>query len=220
MLTLRKHNFYYLLAGLLFLLVALPLIRDLTGPHYSFVTELSFSVFFIISIWSLPGTKGWFLSGIVLMILGISSNFLAIAGAGYFFNYLFLISYIIFLLSIISLAIRQVVSSGPINTNRVIGAICIYLLLGLIWALFYLFLNMTIPGSFSTQIDGAPFQQVHHFMYYSFVTLTTLGYGDILPIRETARALSTIETIFGQFYIAILVGGVVATFIARKNQLQ
>jgi voltage-gated potassium channel len=217
MLTLKKHNFYYLLAGLLFLLVALPLIRDLTGSDYTFVTELGFSVFLIIGIWSLPGTKSWFLSGIVLVILGIGSNFLAIAGAGHFFSYLSLISYIIFLLLTISLAIRQVVSSGPINTNRVIGAICIYLLLGLIWSLFYVFLNMAIPGSFSAQIGGAPFQQVHHFMYYSFVTLTTLGYGDILPVRETARAFSTIETIFGQFYMAILVGGVVATFIARKN---
>jgi voltage-gated potassium channel len=217
MLTLKKHNFYYLLAGLLFLLVGLPLIRDLTGSDYIHVTELGFSVFLIIGIWSLPGTKSWFWSGIVLVTLGISSNFLAIAGAGHFFSYLSLISYIIFLLLTISLAIRQVVSSGPINTNRVIGAICIYLLLGLIWALFYVLLNMAIPGSFSAQIGGAPFQQVHHFMYYSFVTLTTLGYGDILPIRETARAFSTIETIFGQFYMAILVGGVVATFIARKN---
>jgi len=217
MLTLRKHNFYYLLAGLLFLLVALPLIRDLTGSDYPLVSELGFSFFLIIGIWSLPGTKSWFLSGIVLVILGIGSNLLAISGAGYFFNYLSLISYIIFLLLTISLAIRQVVSSGPINTNRVIGAVCIYLLLGLIWALFYVLLNMAVPGSFNTQIGGVPFQQANHFMYYSFVTLTTLGYGDILPVRETARALSTIETIFGQFYIAILVGGVVATFIARKN---
>ena len=217
MLTLKKHNFYYLLAGLLFLLVGLPLIRDLTGSDYTFVTELGFSVFLIIGIWSLPGTKSWFLSGIVLVILGIGSNFLAIAGAGHFFNYLSLTSYIIFLLLTISLAIRQVVSSGPINANRVIGAICIYLLLGLIWALFYVLLNMAVPGSFSAQIGGSPFQQIHHFIYYSFVTLTTLGFGDVLPIRETARALTTIETIFGQFYIAILVGGVVATFITRKD---
>lgn len=217
MLTLKKHNFYYLLAGLLFLLVALPLIRDLTGSDYTIVTELGFSSFLIIGIWSLPGTKSWFLSGIVLVTLGIGSNFLAYTGAGHYFHYLSLISYIIFLLLTISLAIRQVVSLGPINANRVIGAICIYLLLGLIWALFYVLLNMAIPGSFSVQIGGSPFQQMHHFMYYSFVTLTTLGYGDILPIRETARSLSTIETIFGQFYIAILVGGVVATFITRKD---
>jgi voltage-gated potassium channel len=215
--TLRQHNFFYLIAALLFLLIAMPLFRDLTGTEYPIVSELAFSVFLIIGIWSLPGTKNWFLLGIVLVTLGIGCNFLALAGSWYFFNYISLISYIIFLLLTISLAIKQVVSSGPINANRVIGAICIYLLLSLIWSLFYVLVNMLIPGSFNVQIGGAPFQQVHHFMYYSFVTITTLGYGDIIPIRETARALSNIETIFGQFYIAILVGGVVAAFISRKD---
>lgn len=215
--TLRQHNFFYLLAGLLFLLIAVPLFRDLTGTGYPHVSELAFSVFLIIGIWSLPGTRNWFLLGIVLVTLGIGSNILALAGTGIFFSYLSLCSYIIFLILTISLAIRQVVRSGPINANRVIGVICIYLLLGLIWSLFYVLINMFIPDSFSIQIGGSPFEQAQPFLYYSFVTLTTLGYGDISPLGETARAMSTIEAILGQFYIAILVAGAVATFIARKN---
>jgi hypothetical protein len=215
--TLRQHNFFYLLAGLLFLLIAVPLFRDLAGTGYPLVSELAFSVFLIIGIWSLPGTRNWFLLGIVLVTLGIGSNILALAGTGIFFSYLSLCSYIIFLMLTISLAIRQVVRSGPINANRVIGVICIYLLLGLIWSLFYVLINMFIPDSFSIQIGGSPFEQAHPFLYYSFVTLTTLGYGDISPLGETARAMSTIEAILGQFYIAILVAGAVATFIARKN---
>jgi hypothetical protein len=215
--TLRQHNFFYLLAGLLFLLIAVPLFRDLTGTGYPHVSELAFSVFLIIGIWSLPGTRNWFLLGIVLVTLGIGSNILARAGTGIFFSYLSLCSYIIFLMLTISLAIRQVVRSGPINANRVIGVICIYLLLGLIWSLFYVLINMFIPDSFSIQIGGSPFEQAQPFLYYSFVTLTTLGYGDISPLGETARAMSTIEAILGQFYIAILVAGAVATFIARKN---
>lgn len=215
--TLRQHNFFYLLAGLLFLLIAVPLFRDLTGTGYPHVSELAFSVFLIIGIWSLPGTRNWFLLGIVLVTLGIGSNILALAGTGIFFSYLSLCSYIIFLMLTISLAIRQVVRSGPINANRVIGVICIYLLLGLVWSLIYVLINMFIPDSFSIQIGGSPFEQAQPFLYYSFVTLTTLGYGDISPLGETARAMSTIEAILGQFYIAILVAGAVATFIARKN---
>ena len=215
--TLRQHNFFYLLAGLLFLLIAIPLFRDLTGTGHPYVTELAFSVFLIIGIWSLPGTRNWFLLGIVLVTIGIISNILALVGTGIIFSYLSLCSYIIFLMLTISLAIRQVVRSGPINANRVIGVICIYLLLGLIWSLFYVLINMFIPDSFNIQIGGGPFEQAHHFLYYSFVTLTTLGYGDISPLGGTARALSTIEAILGQLYIAILVAGAVATFIARKN---
>ena len=70
----------------------------------------------------------------------------------------------------------------------------------MIWSLFYVPVNILIPGSFSVQIIGSPFEQVQNFLYYSFVTLTTLGYGDITPIRGTARALSTIEEILGQLY--------------------
>jgi hypothetical protein len=215
--TLRQHNFFFLLAGLLFLLIAMPLYRDLTGTGFPYVSELAFSVFLIIGIWSLPGTRNWFLLGIVLVTIGIISNILAATGTGIFFSYLSLCSYIIFLLLTISLAIRQVLRSGPINANRVIGVICIYLLLGLIWSLFYVLVNVLIPSSFSIQISGNPFEQANHFLYFSFVTLTTLGYGDISPLGETARALSTIEAILGQLYIAILVAGAVATFIARKN---
>ena len=85
----------------------------------------------------------------------------------------------------------------------------------MIWSFFYVLVNILIPGSFSVQIIGSPFEQVQNFLYYSFVTLTTLGYGDMTPIRGTARALSTIEEILGQFYIVILVAGLVTTFITR-----
>ncbi|MGB5338621.1 MAG: potassium channel family protein [Gammaproteobacteria bacterium] len=77
---------------------------------------------------------------------------------------------------------------------------------------------MLIPGSFSGQISGSAFQQLQDFSYYSFTTLTTLGYGDIALVRETARALATLEAIVGQFNIATLVAGLVAAYITRTQQ--
>lgn len=218
MMTLRQHNFFYLLAGLLFLLLAIPVFRDLTGiGTYYYVSELAFSAFLMIGIWSLHGTRRVFLLGIVLVTLGVGGNILALAGAGPFFVYLSLSSYTLFLLLTISLAIQQVMHSGTVDANSIIGAICIYLLLGMIWAFFYLFVNILIPGSFNVQISGSAYAQLNDFIHYSFVTLTTLGYGDIAPIRETARALATIEAILGQFYIATLVAGLVAAYITRKE---
>lgn len=217
MMKLTQHNFFYLLAGLLFLLLATPLFQDLTGTENPFVLELSFSLFLMIGIWSLYGARRVFLLGIVLVALGVGGNILALAGAGPFVVYLSLCSYIIFLLLTISLAIRQVMRSGTIDANSIVGAICIYLLIGVIWALLYVFVNILIPGSFNVQISGSAYVQLQAFLYYSFVTLTTLGYGDIAPIRETARELSTIEAILGQFYIATLVAGLVAAYITRKE---
>jgi hypothetical protein len=88
----------------------------------------------------------------------------------------------------------------------------------LLWSLVYVFVNMLIPGSFSGQISGSAFQQLQNFLYYSFVTLTTLGYGEITPVGVTARALATLEAIFGQFYIATLVAGLVAAYITRTQR--
>ena len=216
--SLRQHNFIYLLTGLMFLLVAVPLFRDLTGIGNLHLSELAFSMFLLIGIWSLQGEQRGFVFALVLTALGIGGNLLVLAGAGQIFTYLSLLSYIIFLMLTISLAALQVFRSGTIDANSIIGAVCIYLLLGLIWSLLYVLLNMLVPGSFSGPINGLGFQQAEDFIYYSFVTLTTLGYGEIIPVRATARALATMEAVVGQFYIATLVAGLVAAYITRTQQ--
>lgn len=213
----RQYNYVYLLAGFLFLLLLVPLIRDLSGAVYVHISELAFSAFLIIGIWSLRGTKRGFKLAIVLVLLGIGGNVLALAGAGAVFSYLSLCSFIIFQLLAISLATQQVFTSNRVDANLIFGAVCIYLLLGVIWSLLYVFANLLIPGSFSGEIAGSVFEQLLDFLYFSFVTLTSLGYGDITPVSTTARALATIEVMFGQFYMTILVAGLVAAYMQRSE---
>ncbi len=80
--------------------------------------------------------------------------------------------------------------------------------------------NVLIPGSFNISTSESAFEQLQDFIYFSFVTLATLGYGDIVPLSATARALSIIEAVFGQFYIAILVAGLVAAYITKRMPSQ
>ncbi|WP_295627170.1 potassium channel family protein [uncultured Nitrosomonas sp.] len=220
MATLKQHNFYFLLAGLLFLLLAIPLLRDLTGKNYQHISEFTFSIFLLIGIWSLYKAPHIFLFGVVLTIIGITGNLLAIFTEVFFFVLLSLSCYIIFLLLSISLAIRQVVLANTIDFNSLVGGICIYLLLGVIWGLLYVMVNVLIPGSFNISTSESAFEQLQDFIYFSFVTLATLGYGDIVPLSATARALSIIEAVFGQFYIAILVAGLVAAYITKRMPSQ
>lgn len=215
----KQNNFAYLLAGLLFLLLGIPLFRDLTEVTYLVVSDLAFSIAIFIGIWSLQDTRRWFLIALVLMVLGVGGNLLALAGAGHLFIYVSLGSYIVFLLLAITLATRQVFRAEKVSGNNIIGAICIYLLLGVIWSLLYVLVNLLIPGSFGGQITGSTYQQLQDFLYYSVVTLTSLGYGDILPVGATARALSALEVIFGQFYIAILVAALVANYLSRRERV-
>ena len=98
--------------------------------------------------------------------------------------------------------------------GAIFGAVCGYLLLGIIWSLLYSAAEIAFPGSFrmpaaeSTPAVPAPLDR-GALSYFSFVTLATLGYGDVTPVTPLARTLAWMEAITGQFYLAVLVAGLV-----------
>lgn len=145
---------------------------------------------------------GFTLLALIIVALGILLDTTGV-------NYLHLIVLILFYCWATWLAAKQVLFTGPIDGNKIVGAICIYLLIGLIWCLFYLLIAQLIPNAFiglEQQVWYANFADV---AYYSFVTLTTLGYGDISPITPLARFLVYMEAIVGVFYMAILVASLI-----------
>lgn len=115
------------------------------------------------------------------------------------------------------LVLKRVMLLGPITRHRIQGAVAVYLLIGFMWAQAYHFLQILIPGSFqlpsSVAGEGA---RSWTFLYFSFSTLTTLGYGDILPAHPLARSLAMIEALIGQLFPAILIGGLVSLHIASR----
>lgn len=106
---------------------------------------------------------------------------------------------------------------GAVTLDSIFAAVSAYLLIALAFACVYLFLVMSIPESFrfpaSTEGIADPRLDAS-MMYFSFVTLATLGYGDILPYSESARMLAVIEAVVGQFYVAVIVAVLVSRFIA------
>jgi hypothetical protein len=102
----------------------------------------------------------------------------------------------------------QVFRDGPVTHSRIQGAIAVYLLFGIGWAHAYHIAEFLHPGSFNT--TAGPMTNVSDWVYYSFVTLTTVGYGDITPVRPIARSLSIGEALTGQLYLAVLIARLVA----------
>jgi hypothetical protein len=102
-----------------------------------------------------------------------------------------------------------------VTADLIIGAICAYFLAGLFWSSIFSFMEMVQPGSFL--IPEGTSDQGPLFIYFSFVTLTTLGYGDVTPLSEAARSLSVLEAAMGQLYIAILVARLVGLHIAQTS---
>jgi len=145
---------------------------------------------------------GFTLSVLIIVVLGVLLN-----ATGMSSLHLFVL--ILFYVWATWLAAKQVLFSGPIDGNKIVGAIGIYLLMGLIWALLYLFIAQTIPGAFNGLEQLVWYDNFADVAYFSFVTLTTLGYGDISPIVPIARFLVYMEAIVGVFYMAILVASLI-----------
>jgi hypothetical protein len=111
--------------------------------------------------------------------------------------------------------LAHVFRQREITPDTINGAICAYFLIGFVWGLCFYLLEQAQPGSF---LMGEQQTDPSHFIYYSFVTMSTLGYGDITPISSPARSLSVLTAVIGQFYIAVLIARLVGMHIAQDQR--
>ena len=112
----------------------------------------------------------------------------------------------------------QIIHSSKITINVLAAALCLYLIIGLFWGTLYTLLYELNPGAYSgVLLDNMKVHSLHIFNYFSFVTLTTLGYGDITPQSPGAASLCQMEAIVGQFFTAVVVGWIVGNFVSEKK---
>lgn len=124
----------------------------------------------------------------------------------------------LFMLSMLgAMVVWQIFREGPITRQRVQGGIVIYLLLGLIWAEAYTLAASLDSDSFGGNLGGAGNLMSARLTYFSFVTLTTVGYGDILPTSLVTRTLANIEGLLGTLFPAILIARLVSMEIAARE---
>lgn len=130
---------------------------------------------------------------------------------------------IIFMLFNIGIIFHLMFTSRAITLNIISASLCVYLLLAVVWSQGYSLLEIIEPGSFSFQVETdqefilgnsvAPF-------YFSLVTMTTLGYGDIVPVTQAARMMAVVEAFVGQLYIAVLVARLVGLHVAQPKEFR
>ncbi len=112
-------------------------------------------------------------------------------------------------LAVLAVAVGiNVFGPGKAVVDRITGAVVLYLLIGVTWAIAYAILHAYSPGAF-TGADGME-PELEHWTYFSFVTLTTVGYGDIAPLTRAARSLAMLEALVGQLYPAVILARMVS----------
>jgi hypothetical protein len=123
----------------------------------------------------------------------------------------------------IAVILRDIFRKRVIGGGDVLGAVSGYLLSGIAWGNLYVVLQLFVPGSFAVQPEIAWQLQERHlrhalFNFFSFATLTSLGYNDITPVTPFANTLTWLEVIFGQFYMAVVVAQLVGMRLAQAIQ--
>jgi hypothetical protein len=125
---------------------------------------------------------------------------------------------------LIVLVLMKVFEPGPITGHRVIGSIVVYMILANLWAVIYLFIYEHIPGSFSITLPPFEFNTLQaNFLYFSYITITTTGFGEIVPLHPFARSMVQLEAVIGVLYPVILIGRLVSDANenkTKKNQKQ
>ena len=213
----REPNFGFLLAGIILFLTLGPVADLLFGDADGLVLMSGVTLMLITALWSLQESRGLFIAGIALACMSIVLVVLDSISPST--NQTFLSLVVIFLFEAMSLwlAGRHLFSVGPVTLNRLMGGIAMYLLLGLCFTNMYVFALWFYPDSFSGLAPGNEGERFWELNYFSFVTLTTLGYGDIRPAGDFTRSMAITQAVAGQLYVAILIGALVAGYISENR---
>jgi voltage-gated potassium channel len=129
--------------------------------------------------------------------------------------YLELVNRILFVLFLMMVAINLlvgIVRSKEVDTDVIFSAVAVYVLFGFCGAILAAVIMFFAPTAFS--LNSTYSSQFHQFLYFSFVTITTTGYGDILPITPLARTLAIFLSLFGQLYLTVIIGILIGKYLS------
>jgi voltage-gated potassium channel Kch len=214
----RHNNFIWLLAALVALLFAGSLFAQLELRGAETLVNLSLMLTVIIAVWAMHEIRGGWLHprnlvpAIVIAIMitdsAIESDVLAVAQLFFMFS---------FFAATIHMAWRQVMFTGQITPNTIYGAVCIYILIGLLFGFAFLLVEYLFPGSMNGLKSGPWQRNLDDLIYYSMITLTTVGYGDITPAAPLTRFLAYMESGIGIFYTTILVASLIGMRLSAQQ---
>lgn len=217
-----EWRFTIVMVVILLMICILPMFERLTISAEKFQAILSLLMLFSIMALSYDRRQKYFAVALGIPTLALSQLGFLVQGpigrwgtvGGEFFS-------MVFLFGATGLIVQTVMTGKTISADSICGAVSGYLFLGLAWGRLFHLLERLSPGSFAghmKMIQVSEGLQPGQLMlaYFSFITLTSVGYGDITPASNAAKSLSVVEAISGQFYMAAIVGSLVSVLVSEK----
>ncbi|MCB2167997.1 MAG: two pore domain potassium channel family protein [Deltaproteobacteria bacterium] len=208
----KKYRFNILLVSLLLLLLIFPFLDYFRLTGLRMLLNVFTTIILISSVYAVSENRRQLILALLVIVpaivLGWGNHFFHVKISEVGATILRIIAYGFIAYHILGYALR----GGRVDAEKVAAAVCVYLLLGVVWLNAYALVDILIPGSFNSA-----FLNGKDYLYFSFVTLSTLGYGDITPTNGPAQAMAYTEALVGQLYLTILVARLVGLYIANAG---
>lgn len=223
----REYPFGVLLATLLILIIGAPMSGQLGHRFPILKGDASIAPYVLLmtlaAAWAIfPTAKNRapsiILGGFVVVLMYISAVFRHDS-----FTALHLIAQIAFLVYVIGIVTRVVFRAPVVDGNILCGAAALYLLIGVLLGFIYALIELSIPGAFTIHpaeaLPGGEAQKATTgwLIYFSFTTLTTVGFGDVLPASDLARSLAVLEAVIGQILLVVMMARLVGLHVAQVS---
>jgi hypothetical protein len=219
----RLPGSYTTLLGLLLAFILIPPFFETPSGRSGIIIPLLLTAVLLGTLKVFTHGRTQFLIGLGLAIPSVVGRWAIMFTSNPTLLVLFSLAWVLFLAFAVGFVLHSVLTARRVTYDTISGAICGYLLYGLMCSFIFALIEMFYPGSFysadsSMKLHGHPghvHQELIQFIYFSLVTLASVGYGDIIPVTPPARAVAAIEGISGQFYIAVLIARLVSLHSSR-----
>ena len=213
----RRFSTVQLLIALAVLLICAPFIEEVEGGHL--ILSVLFSVVLIAAVFAVADRKRSLVIASMLAIPAITARWVHHFRPDLVHASIFLVFALALLAFVIGHLLHFVLRAPVVTVEVLCASIAAYLMLGLTWTVSYWLVDQLTPGgafSFNTE-RGVHSMNGFTGFYFSFITLSTVGYGDITPVSHAARWLAAMEAMTGLLYVAVLIARLVSLYSSAKS---
>jgi voltage-gated potassium channel len=213
----RRFTSVQLLVALALLFFFFPFVEEVQGGDI--IVSILLSLVLLCAVLAVAERKRVFVIAIVLAIPAIAGRWVSHFRPDLVPPPMFLTAGLVLIAFVVANLLRFVLRAPSVNMEVLCASISAYLMLGLLWTVAYWLVDQLTPGAFAFNTNDGR-QSIHGFnaFYFSFVTLSTVGFGDITPVSKVARMLAAMEAITGLLYVAVLIARLVALYSSPKSE--
>jgi len=213
----RRFSTVQLLVALAVLLICAPFVEELRGGHL--ILSVLFSLVLVAAVFAVADRKPTLVIALVLALPAMTARWINQFRPDLVHPAVFLSCAILLLAFVIAQLLRFILRAPVVTAEVLCASIAAYLMLGLMWTVAYWLVDQLTPGgafSFNTE-RGVHSMNGFTGFYFSFITLSTVGYGDITPVSRVARWLAAMEAMTGLLYVAVLIARLVSLYSTPKS---